>query len=320
MKVLLIAGGGTLGTYAAKELLARGYAVDVICLEEQTSDNKNLTYYHEKATLPYLTKLFSHKHYDGIINFLHFTSVDAYKPYHILLTDHTDHLIFLSSYRVYANLQHPITEDAPRLLDISEDRNFLEHEDYALPKARCEDYIRSQSDRKNWTIVRPVISFSALRFDLLMYSGRKPILYAEAKKPLLLPKNCRYLTAGLDWAGNTGRLIGGLLFRESVLGETYTVSSAPGATWNEIAEIYHDFIGLQAEWVDETEYLNANPLQQPGGCDRWGYIYDRCYDRAVDNRKILAATGLKKEDFRSIREGLNIELQRYRTMFCTPQI
>ncbi len=33
-KVLLVAGGGTLGTYVTEELVTSGIGVDVICLEE----------------------------------------------------------------------------------------------------------------------------------------------------------------------------------------------------------------------------------------------------------------------------------------------
>ena len=36
---LLIAGGGTLGNYTARELLRLGAAVDVICLEDRVSDD-----------------------------------------------------------------------------------------------------------------------------------------------------------------------------------------------------------------------------------------------------------------------------------------
>lgn len=311
--VLLIAGGGTLGSYAAEELLAEGYSVDVICLEDKTSDRKDLTYIRANATIDFLKKLFAETHYDGIINFLHYTTVDAYKPYHELLTAHTDRLIFLSSYRVYADLKHPITEDAPRLLDVTDDREFLDREDYALPKARCEDYIRALPGKKNWTIVRPVISFSEKRFDMLMYCGRTLIDYAREGKTLIMPESRRFLTAGLDWAGNTGRLIARLLFCKSAIGETYTISSAPGLTWNDVANIYRDLIGLKVEWVDEETYLDANPSQKEGGADYWRYVYDRCYDRAVDNRKVLSATGLKKEDFKTVREGVALELERFRS-------
>ena len=38
-RVLLIAGGGTLGTYVSEELLRLGAFVEVICPEDKVSDN-----------------------------------------------------------------------------------------------------------------------------------------------------------------------------------------------------------------------------------------------------------------------------------------
>ena len=43
--VLLIGGGGTLGTYTAFELLKLGCRVDVICPENKISHNKRLCFY-----------------------------------------------------------------------------------------------------------------------------------------------------------------------------------------------------------------------------------------------------------------------------------
>ena len=57
------------------------------------------------------------KYYSGIVNYIHYVGVDEYKPIHKLLSAHTEHLIFLSSYRIYADLEHPITENAPTLYD-----------------------------------------------------------------------------------------------------------------------------------------------------------------------------------------------------------
>ena len=123
---MLIAGGGTLGRYTAKELLSKDCEVDVICLEDNISDNSNLRYYKANADLKYLTEFLKDNYYDGIVNFIHYTSVDAYKPVHKLLCSKTDQLIFLSSYRVYADLQHPITETAPMLADVvKDDEEFL---------------------------------------------------------------------------------------------------------------------------------------------------------------------------------------------------
>lgn len=301
-KVLLIAGGGTLGRYTAKELLSKDCEVDVICLEDNISDNSNLRYYKANADLKYLTEFLKDKYYEGIVNFIHYTSVDAYKSVHKLLCSKTDQLIFLSSYRVYADLQHPITETAPMLADVvKDDEEFLKTENYALPKAECEKYLREESGTKNWTIVRPVISFSDKRFDLVTVSGREIIDAAKSGKTILLPKAAKNLTAGLDWAGNSGKLIANLLFKKECFGEAYTVSSGQNLTWGEVADIYTRLTGVKFRWAETEEYVNT-------GHGGYILIYDRLYDRAVDNTKILKATGLNKDDFASVEEGIKIEL------------
>ena len=300
-KVLLIAGGGTLGTYTAKELLNKGCAVDVICLEDYTSNNPKLCYHKAKADLNYLTEFLKDKYYDGIVNFIHYYFPEMYKPVHKLLTSKTDQLIFLSSYRVYAESKQPLTEEAPFLADVVEDEEFLKSEDYAVPKAICEKFLREESGTENWTVVRPVISFSDKRFDLVTVSGHEIIVAARAGKTGIMPEAAKNLTAGLDWAGNSGKLIANLLFKKECLGEAYTVSSGQNLTWGEVADIYTRLTGVNFRWADTEEYVSTGH----GGN---GLFYDRLYDRAVDNTKILKATGFKKEDFTSIEDGIKIEL------------
>lgn len=300
-KVLLIAGGGTLGTYTAKELLNKGCAVDVICLEDYTSNNPKLCYHKAKADLNYLTEFLKDKYYDGIVNFIHYYVPEMYKPVHKLLTSKTDQLIFLSSYRVYAESKQPLTEESPFLADVVEDEEFLKSEDYAVPKAICEKFLREESGTENWTVVRPVISFSDKRFDLVTVSGHEIIDAARSGKTVILPEAAKNLTAGLDWAGNSGKLIANLLFKKECLGEAYTVSSGQNLTWGEVADIYTRLTGVNFRWADTEEYVSTGH----GGN---GLFYDRLYDRAVDNTKILKATGFKKEDFTSIEDGIKIEL------------
>lgn len=300
-KVLLIAGGGTLGTYTAKELLNKGCAVDVICLEDYTSNNPKLCYHKAKADLNYLTEYLKDKYYDGIVNFIHYYVPDMYKPVHKLLTSKTVQLIFLSSYRVYAESKQPLTEEAPFLADVVEDEEFLKNEDYAVPKAICEKFLREESGTENWTVVRPVISFSDKRFDLVTVSGHEIIDAARSGKTVILPEAAKNLTAGLDWAGNSGKLIANLLFKKECFGEAYTVSSGQNLTWGEVADIYTRLTGVKFRWAETEEYVNT-------GHGGYILIYDRLYDRAVDNTKILKATGLKKDDFTSVEEGIKIEL------------
>lgn len=305
-KVLLIGGGGTLGTYTAENLLKMGHKVDILCPEDKVSDNENLVFFKGYGTAETLKEMFSKKHYDGIVNFIHYENIEEYKPMHKLLCENTDHLIFLSSYRVYADKQSPITESAPQLLDVSEDKAFVERERYAIKKAEAEKFIRS-AEYKNWTMVRPVISFSQYRFDLFMYSGDVLIEAAKKGQVKYLPEKAKNLTAGIDWAGNSGKLIANLLFKKDAVGKAFTISSAQNLTWGQVAEIYGEVLGLKVEWVSEEEYIASIPPMSEGVY--WQYAYDRMFDRKIDNSAVLKVTGLKAEDFTSIKQGLITELK-----------
>lgn len=306
-KFLLIAGGGTLGTYTAKELLKQGGEVEVICLEDKISDTKNLRFYKENADFKYLEKFLADKYYDGIINFIHYTDIEEYKKVHMLISSKTDHMIFLSSYRVYADLQHPITERAPQLYDVVDDKDFLSDEDYAVPKSKCEHFIKEESNTSNWTIVRPVISFSHIRFDIVS-ENYKVIERIKNGEKIYLPKSAKKLTAGLDWAGNSGKLIARLLLCDKAKKEAYTISSAQNLTWGEIADLYTKLLGAKLEWVGMDEYLEKRPDLK---AHPFGLKYDRLFDRKIDNSKVLEATGLKQSDFSSIEDGIKTEIENY---------
>lgn len=305
--VLLIAGGGTLGKYTSAELLRLGYHVDIICLEDNVSDNDRLCYYKGYAELEYLKEFLKGRRYNGIVNFIHYEDVNTYKPVHKLLSENTEHLIFLSSYRVYADLEHPITENAPQLIDVVNDKEFFRTETYALSKSKAEQFVRCESGTKNWTIVRPVISFSDKRLDIVTVSGRLVLELTKAGKEILLPKEAKNLTAGLDWAGNSGKLIANLLLKEKAFGEAFTVSSAQNMTWGEVADIYTELSGAKFNWVDTERYIEEYPWLKD---NLWILKYDRLFDRKIDNSKILKVTELKKEDFTSIRNGIKYELEK----------
>ena len=310
-RVLLIAGDGTLGMHTAEHLLAAGVSVDIICLDAHTSHHENLKFFQMDATLPNLTAFLKDNRYNGIVNFLHYPDAEDYPPFHALLCESCDQLIVLSSYRVYADEVHPITESAPKLLDVSEDTEFVEKETYAISKAKIEQLILQDQAHKNWTIVRPVISFSHRRMDLFMYSGREIQDAIEEGRSLCIPSLAKNLVAGWDWAGNSGKLIANLLFREGALGEAFTVSSAQNLTWEQAAKLYHEIAGLSVEWVDEETYLSQMAVEDDHWL--WRYHYDRKFNRLIDNSKILQVTGLSPEDFLPIQEGLALEWKKQKS-------
>lgn len=306
-KVLLIGGGGTLGSYASEELLKKNCITDVICLENKVSGNKNLHYFNMNADLNGLTEFLKNRYYDGIINFIHYTDPESYKSVHRLLCEKTSHLVFLSSYRVYADLQHPVTEDSPQLYDVCGDELFLKTEDYAVPKSKCEHFIREESGTSNWTIVRPVISFSDKRLDIVTVSGHEAVDRTARGEKIYLPIEAKDLTAGLDWAGNSGKLIADLSLNDRAFGETYTVSSAQNLTWGEVADIYTELIGADFEWIDTKAY---SEYQHHTADIPYILKYDRLFDRKIDNAKILDVTGFAREDFISVKDGIKIELEK----------
>lgn len=71
---------------------------------------------------------------------------------------------------------------------------------------------------------------------------------------ILLPKEAKNLIAGLDWAGNSGKLIVAVLLCDNTKGETYTVSSAQNLPWGEIVDIYTELIGAEFEWTGTERY------------------------------------------------------------------
>jgi len=132
-----------------------------------------------------------------------------------------------------------------------------------------------------------------------MVSRHEVIEAVKEGRKVRLPIEAKHLTAGLDWAGNSGKIIANLLFKKECIGEAYTVSSAQNLTTAEIADIYTEVLGVEFEWVP-ADFKS----------DNFNWRYDRIYDRTIDNSKVLAAAGLEPSDFKSIKEGLITELKK----------
>ena len=170
-EILLIGGSGAIGSYTAAELARLGYHVDVITLENLSS-SAQITYLTAPANDEMLLQVFRQKKYDAIVDFLHYNPKN-YSTRLKLLAEHTDHLIFLSSYRVYADEEHPIRETSPQLWDITEDKtHFEETNSYSAFKSQCEQLIRQSPYVNKVTIVRPLIAFYHGRLSFITKIGR----------------------------------------------------------------------------------------------------------------------------------------------------
>ena len=88
--------------------------------------------------LDFLEELLA-QHFDAIVDYMIY-GTEEFRGYWERFLKNTDHYIFLSSYRVYADEDPVITERSPRLLDVSKNTVYLESDDYSLFKAQGGGY------------------------------------------------------------------------------------------------------------------------------------------------------------------------------------
>lgn len=305
-KVLLIAGTGTLGGSAYPELVKLGYHVDVISLEDYKSVSPRLDFIKARADLPFLKRLFAERgRYDAVVDFIHTPDIEALKPRMDLILAHTDQFVYLSSYRTYADRESLVTESTPQWLDTTTDAKMLAEDDYAIPKARGERYLTSLGCR-NWTIIRPIISFTHFRLDLVTV-GAYALLYRTAVgKPVPLPIECRDKHCGVTWGGNTGLQIAHLIGKPAALGEAFTLGTDEGLTWGDVAGYYEELAGAKFEWIPAEDYLRI--ATSNAYMERQMIYTDRILDRRVDFSKVLRVTGLDPSRFLSCRDAIAHEL------------
>lgn len=305
-KILLIGGTGALGTYLTQELVKMGYGVDVVSMDEKYSIVKNLRYFQRDAKdIDFLTELLKNE-YDAIVDFMIYHTVAEFSKYCDLFLDNTAHYLYLSSYRVYADAKGRVNEETPRLLDALPD-GYIKANDYAIYKAEGEDYLRA-TGKTNWTILRPSITYSKRRFQLTVLEGAHFLHRAQAGKTVALPKIALDAQATLSWAGDFGKMVARLLFNPYAFGEAYTVGTAEHHSWREMAEIYGRIIGLKYQAVETDDFLDI--MDGHAHFFKQGLFYDRCLNRAIDNSKILNATGFKQSDLMPTEDGLRMELSQ----------
>ena len=305
-KVLLIAGTGTLGASAYPELVKLGCHVDVISLEDYRSVTPALDFIRARADTDYLAKFFAERgRYDAVVDFIHTPEKAALERRQDLILDNTDQFVFLSSYRTYSARDRVITESSEQWLDAPANDRMLAEDDYAIPKALGERHLRA-SGRRNWTVIRPIISFTHFRLDLVTV-GAYAILYRTAAgKPVPLPAECRDKHCGVTWGGNTGLQIAHLVGKPAALGEAFTLGTDEGLTWGDVAGFYEEFAGAKFRWIPAEDYLE---IATPNGyMDRQMIYTDRILDRSVDFSKVMRVTGLGPERFMSCRDAVAHEL------------
>ena len=310
-KVLVLGSSGAMGQYLVPLLAEMGYSVTAVSLDDEKPCSERVRCIKADAKDRATVEALLAEGYDGVVDFMVYWS-DDFKDVYKLFLDNTKHYIYFSTYRIYADEEHPIKETSPRLLEATTDEALRASNDYCIYKAKGEDLLLS-SEYKNWTAVRPAITYSRMRYQLVTLEAPNTVARAKAGKAVVLPIEAKDKQATMSWAGDVAKMLARLLFNPVAYREIYSVTTSEHHTWGEIAEYYRELCGLRAVWVPKEDYISilGGDNEQATMLYRRQLEYDRLFDRIMDNSKILAATGMKAEELMPLYEGLKYEISRY---------
>src|SRR5690606_16372474 len=217
------------------ELLKQGHEVFITTRKPQ-SDRDDVTYLVGNARDDkFLTDLLKVR-WDAIIDFMVYRTDELKNRLHILLKN-TTHYVFLSSARVFANSSSDLIETAPRLLDVSEDTDYLSTDEYALTKARQENLLIN-SAYDNWTIVRPYITYGENRLQLGVLEKEEWLYRALKGRTIIFCEEMMEKKTTLTYGFDVSQVIANLIGKPEAKKETYNITASISITWGEVLELY----------------------------------------------------------------------------------
>lgn len=281
MDILILGGTGAMGKHISEFLASKGYSISVTSRSKKESNGK-ISYLQGNAKeLTFISGL-CQKHWNVIIDFMVY-SIDELKERINMLLNSTDQYIFISSARVYAD-SPIIKEDSPRLLDVCQDKEYVDSNEYAIAKAK-EENVLFESDYKNWTIVRPSLTYAENRLQLGVYEKENWLYRALHGRSIVFSEDLmdRYYTLsyGKDVADGIAQLVG----KKEALGQAFHIVIQDSFQWKEILNIYLDILeerlGKRPKVVLTEKCTN---LRLPYA--KYQVLYGRYFNRHFDNSKI----------------------------------
>ena len=281
--ILLLGGTGAMGKHLVHLLKDKGCNVYVTSRNQRKSYD-NVTYIQGNAhDIEYLGAILNKHSWDVIVDFMIYSSSEFANRVDKLLSSCKQY-IFLSSSRVYADSQPEIHESSHRLLDVCNDQDYLRTDEYALSKAR-EENILTNSQHKNWTIVRPYITYSEIRLQLGVLEKECWLYRALHNRTIVFSKDIAEKTTTLTYGFDVARGIVALMGQEKALGQAFHITVDECHTWKEVFDMYIKVIERETGRKPKVMIIDQNPrVKIP--TSKWQVVYDRYYNRRFNNSKI----------------------------------
>lgn len=304
-KVLVLGGTGAIGSHLVDCLRGSNYEVVVTSRRERQSEG-NVAYVKGNAhDLGFLKSLLSVR-YLAIVNFMTYKS-EEFETVAPFLLDATEQYFFLSSCRSYAGSDDILSEDAPQWLDVCKDEEYLATDNYALAKTRQERTLQ-KSGRKNWTIVRPYLTFSEQRLQLGFFEQNSWLLRALMGHKLVFSKDLAHKQTTLTYGKDVARAICLLIGKEQAFGEAINICCNQSLRWLDVLDIYTSELEKCLNKPVPVVMLQNAPVQD-WPTEKWTFQYDRCYNRRFSNEKLRSIIG--DFAFTNPEEGLRHSIREF---------
>ena len=285
MKILILGGTGAMGVPLSRILTQSGNDVYVTSRSAHESSD-DVKYIRGNATdINFLDRILGEDTYDAVVDFI-VRNKDNFRSAVDLILKRTGQLVFISSARVYAQSDVPITEETPRLLDVSDDAEYLRTEEYALAKAREENYLK-ESGMSNWTIVRPTITYNSYRLQLGVLEKENWLYRALHGRTIVFSKDIRDKITTMTHGDDVSRGIASVIGKQDALGQIFHITSPLSLSWDRVLEIYLSVLRKRLPLELQPKVIYADKCQKLKFKEsRYQVIYCRYFNRRFDNSKI----------------------------------
>ncbi|MEZ9207057.1 NAD-dependent epimerase/dehydratase family protein [Vibrio splendidus] len=282
MNILILGGTGAMGK-SIVELLSEK-KIEVTVTSRTNKDERTYVKYikGDAQDLCFLTEVLDKKSWDSVIDFMVY-STETFKERIELLLGSTKQYIFISSARVYEGSDRGLLETSGRLVDTSSDSVFLETDQYPLTKARQEDILLT-SKAKNWTIIRPYITYDNERLQLGVFEKEDWLYRALQGKKIVVPEEIMDKKTTMTSGWDVAKGIVSIINKQDAIGQSYHITNNKPIVWRDVLEIYLNTLEGVIGYRPEVTYQKLKEFYKYNS--KYPIEYDRLFDRVFDNTKI----------------------------------
>ena len=310
MKILILGGTGAMGISLVQILRQNKHNEIFVTSRKKYDDIENVHYLQGNAQDDnWLMSILKINHWDIIVDFMTYSTKEFKDRYSHMLNS-TGQYIFFSSSRVYADAHgEKITEKTIRLLESTTDHVYLKTDEYALAKAREENLLLSAKN-KNWTIIRPYITYNTTRLQLGTMEKEAWLYRALHGRTVVFSEDIANTLTTMTYGYDVAQGIVSIMGENNALGRIFHIMQSDSMTWREVAVIYQKVFKEVTNKNLKIKYLSDTKEFSEVFSNYWQVYFDRLYPRVFDNSKILQFMG-ESYTWISMEEGITSCLSKF---------